>query len=323
MFRVASSGQGDQAGVSVTVAEGETVRVDLRERERGVVTGRVTEGGSPVPRVQVSLTREGGVPLPFLSDLSAESGEDGRYRIEGVEAGRFTLFAKKSGAPVPAEVPVDAAGGETVVDVELPRGVIEGRILDAAGGRGLAGAEVHLSKEEKKEGGERLARTSVVSLSVSGSSGRAMQFRMSGGGESVRTDIDGKFRLEGIPAGLYALSASLDGYADGRRGDLSMPRDGALSGIDLSLGKGGKIRGTVTDASGSPVPFSVVEVRPAEGEPKRGVTAMDGTYEVGGLGAGVYEVSVRRPGRGEPGARQPGVRVEAGRETALDLQTPG
>ncbi|HET6203352.1 MAG TPA: carboxypeptidase-like regulatory domain-containing protein [Planctomycetota bacterium] len=319
---------GEERGVLVSVAEGETATVDLREKETGAVSGRVTEVGEPVAGVRVSLSREGQPRLPFLSDLTAESGADGHFRIEAVPAGRYTLTAQKTGAAVPAEEEVQVSGGEAVVDVELPRGVIEGTIRDAQTGSGLGGVEVSVAREREPGPSGRPRAAMAVSVAFArggpGGGGRTT-VRMGDGRESVKTDAEGKYRLEGIPPGSYVVTASMDGYADGRREGIGMNRDARVPGIDLSLAKGGGIQGTVVDAVGSPVPFALVEVAPREGDSKRSVAGPDGAYEVRGLAAGVYDVSARIPGPPGPNERratQPGVRVEPGRKATVELRLP-
>ncbi|HKB14766.1 MAG TPA: carboxypeptidase-like regulatory domain-containing protein, partial [Planctomycetota bacterium] len=196
--------QADERGEPVTVVEAKEAVVDLRERESGAVAGRVTELGEPVAGVRVSLTPEGRPHLPFLAEHNAESGTDGRYRIEGVPAGRYTLTAQKTGAAVPAEEDVQVAGAEVVVDVELPRGVIEGRIFDAETGRGLAGAEVRVSRKTARDS----LRTTAISVAFTtsagpGGGGGRTTVRMGDGGDTAKTDSEGNYRLEGIPPGTY------------------------------------------------------------------------------------------------------------------------
>ncbi|HKB15335.1 MAG TPA: carboxypeptidase-like regulatory domain-containing protein, partial [Planctomycetota bacterium] len=229
------------------------------------------------------------------------------------------------GAAVPAEEEVRVAGAEVIVDVELPRGVVEGRIVDAETGRGLAGVEVLLSRQAAP-GTNRLQTTAIsVAFSTSGPGGGRTTVRMGDAGETAKTDSEGKYRLEGIPPGTYTLLANLENYADGRREGISMDRDAKVPGIDLSLARGGGIGGTVVDSLGSPVPFALVEVAPKNGDTKRSVAGVDGTFVVSGLAAGVYDVSARIPGPPGPNekrATQPGVRVEAGRKASIDLRLP-
>ncbi|MCI0585683.1 MAG: carboxypeptidase regulatory-like domain-containing protein [Planctomycetes bacterium] len=318
----------EERGVPVTVEEAKEAVVDLREKESGAVSGRVTESGEPVAGVRVSLTLEGQPRLPFLSEHNAESGTDGRFRIDGVPAGRYTLTAQKTGAAVPAEEEVQVAGAEAVVDIELPRGVIEGRILDAEGGRGLPGAEVRLTPQTARDTGRPRPMAISVAFTASagpGGGGGRTTVRMGDGGDTAKTDSEGNYRLEGIPPGTYTLSATHENYADGRREGILMSRDAKVPGIDLALAQGGGIGGTVVDALGSPVPFALVEVAPKQGETKRAVAGPDGAYVVSGLAAGVYDVSARIPGPPNPNekrAMQPGVRVEAGRKASIDLRLP-
>ncbi|MGH7151356.1 MAG: carboxypeptidase regulatory-like domain-containing protein, partial [Planctomycetota bacterium] len=188
-----------------------------------------------------------------------------------------------------------------------------------------AGAEVRLNRETGRDSPrQRHMAISVAFAAGTGASGRTT-VRMGDGGETSKTDSEGKFRLEGIPPGTYVLNATLENYADGRREGISMDRDAKVPGVDLSLAQGGGIGGTVVDSLGSPVPFALVEVAPKQGETKRAVAGPDGAFTIGGLAAGTYDVSARIPGPPGPNERrasQPGVRVEAGRKASIDLRLP-
>jgi subtilisin family serine protease len=94
---------------NVTVAENQFVTVDraLAPMPSGRITGTVTyaPSGHGVPGATVSVA---GVPV----DLSAETGADGTYVIEGVPAGTYQVEASAPQLPPPAAVEVTVVANE-------------------------------------------------------------------------------------------------------------------------------------------------------------------------------------------------------------------
>lgn len=105
-----------------------------------VVSGRVLEAPTELGGA-VAVGVVSAIELRPLADDEppryAQSGADGRFRIEGVHRGRWVVSAVAPGYTVPDPVEIDAGGG--VVELAVSRGaVLEGRALDGAG-RPLAG----------------------------------------------------------------------------------------------------------------------------------------------------------------------------------------
>jgi hypothetical protein len=156
----------------------------------GAIAGRVTAAasGQPLPRARIVVTS------PALSGARVTlTGPDGRYRVEELPAGRYTVAVVKSGF-VPAIVgdetdqgAFELAPGERRdgVDVALARaGAISGRVLDEDG-TPFEGATVEVWRT-RLSGGQRI----LVAV------GRAT------------TDDRGEFRVGGLPAGFFLVSAS-------------------------------------------------------------------------------------------------------------------
>jgi hypothetical protein len=73
--------------------------------------------------------------------------------------------------------------------------------------------------------------------------------------ESVAsTDAEGRFTIEGIPAGPWCVGAARPGYDFA---ELRPPQEGEAR---LELPKGTPVAGTVTDAAGQPVPGALLRV---------------------------------------------------------------
>jgi hypothetical protein len=133
-------------------------------------------------------------------------------------------------------------------------------------------------------------------LSISVTSVRVASDRLS---FTPKPKPDGKFRADGLPPGLYRVTASAPGYV--QLTDENAPdgyRPGATA--NLRLTRGGALTGAVTEEDGSPavaVSVRAVRLRDERGQPVReGYSRNDmtddrGVYRIWGLAAGVYVVA--------------------------------
>ncbi|WFG43775.1 MFS transporter [Pseudonocardia alni] len=164
---------------AATVSVGtDPVRHDVRLSVSSGIRGTVLDAaGTPLPGVTVSLIDHGG-------DVAAagRSGEGGRWALDGVPAGRYTLTAAGEGVD-PVAVGVEVPGSGTAVqDLRLPqRSRLTGRVTAAPDGHPVAHALATLIDAEGAVVGSRLSGP------------------------------DGTFAFEGLPAGSYTLATS--GYA--------------------------------------------------------------------------------------------------------------
>ena len=159
----------------------------------GVVRGRITSfpDGAPLARARIILTRPG-AEYAFV----ALTAEDGTYEIGALEAGNdYMLSASKTGyaprmyaerqLPEPP-APIVLAAGQTLenIDVALAEQLwVSGRILDADG-TPFAGAIVSALRAVFV--GDRREMVTVA---------------------EIITDDKGEYRLFGLPAGQYFISA--------------------------------------------------------------------------------------------------------------------
>ncbi len=162
-------------------------------QSEGRVEGKVlnSANGEPVRKVTVTLaTRKGAQGTSYV----AESDVRGKFAIEAVEPGEYTIVADRqgfiiktpgaSGTPSP---PLKVESGLPVPEITImlvPLGVITGRVMDADGDP-IRGADV-----------------------------RAMQYMYMAGKQQLRTmsqvsaDDKGEFRLHGLRPGTFYLQAS-------------------------------------------------------------------------------------------------------------------
>ncbi|MEK6300876.1 MAG: carboxypeptidase-like regulatory domain-containing protein [Acidobacteriota bacterium] len=172
-------------------------------KDNGVITGRVTLDGKPAQGVSVMATPSGPDPAKMVARMLNSSASprtttdsDGRYRLESLSADTYNISPS-----APALVTLEAASGrkEVIVtgdatveriDFALTRGgVISGKITDNEGSP-LIGALITL-----KPGGD---------LDLS-----AVYTRQ--GGRMFFTDDRGVYRIFGLPAGHYLVSAGDSG----------------------------------------------------------------------------------------------------------------
>ena len=135
----------------------------------------------------------------------------------------------------------------------------------------------------------------------------------------THTNKDGEYEITGLPAGRYTVSVSKDGYGDrvgkpkvvavgGEIFDrIRMQKKGNILYKDLTseqkkADSGATMKGEVIDTSPAQNPISKVNVKvvnAAQDKEYQTHTNKDGEYEITGLPAGRYTVSVSKDGYGD------------------------
>src|SRR5215470_2325002 len=172
------------------------------------VSGRVTLKGESARGVVVVLQSEDAVRSGDRSPgLRMRSDENGRFRFNGVKAGRYTLTAIAPGFVTPSEntfgsraKAITISDGENVENQEiaLKRGaVITGRVTDASG-KPLVEQQVGLTGIDER--------------------GQPTRGVPGVGPYTYSTDDRGIYRIYGLAAGRYLVSA---GFAQ-REGSITM-----------------------------------------------------------------------------------------------------
>ena len=114
----------------------------------------------------------------------------------------------------------------------------------------------------------------------------------------ANTAADGSYRIAGLtagsytaqfqdPVGTYAGEWFDDAAAWTSAALIDVAAGEAVAGVDVSLARAASISGVVTDAAGVPLQGVYVYSAPGNGY---AYTAADGSYRIGGLSAGSYQI---------------------------------
>ncbi len=301
-------------GQSLVIAEGDNVEgIDFDLVKGGVITGKVTDTeGHPIVEEQVSLLsadypRSGPsfhVPGSFQTD------DRGIYRMFGLRPGRYkvsvgeesvyrgvggrrhslpiTFYPDANEAAKAAVIEIGEGTEATKIDITLGHPLegfaVSGRVVDGETGKPVSGMPISLSK--------------IMIIDANSRSG-------SGGVTDVRSNAEGGFRLEKLPAGKYSISIQPPPESDLRAEPVAFDViDQDVTGLLIKAATGTSLSGIVVleairgvnaaTAAQAPSWLSVhfrnegggftssqsVQIKP------------DGSFRIGGLLAGTVTFSV-------------------------------
>ncbi len=250
----------------------------LRLPEVATLDGRVVDGasGQPIAGALIWQRREGGA--------MAETDAGGSFSLPGA-VGPAGLEVAAEGY-VETFLQVARAVSDAPLEVRmLPAAELAGRAVDGVG-EGLAGARIEA---------EPAVSSSAPAV-------------------TARSDPQGRFQLAGLAAPLgYRIRVTLDGYAERT---VLVPAAGraAVGELTIELTLGLAVRGAVHGGGGEPVIGAEVTLTPASaaraarlpGLPPprhRAASGPDGSFELRGLGAGVFDLTARAQGHAEVSRR--------------------
>ncbi len=244
------------------------------------ITGTLTDSrtGLPIENAVVILQ-----PLDTGDRIrDTTTGPDGGWFFDQLPAGqyRYSIFDLENRFELGfgEDTIVRVAEGETVVVADTLTSVVagtaslSGKVRDSVTHVGIAGATVSLARE--------LGGYSV---------------------DPVVTDAAGNYRVEGLPAGLYYVQVSADGY---RSADTGVELDTRAETLNLPIvasaevGPGvGNISGVVTDPFGDPVEGAFVSAYAPTvgglGGYRFASTDADGVFEFDALPLADWELDVQ------------------------------
>ncbi|MEP7338113.1 MAG: carboxypeptidase-like regulatory domain-containing protein, partial [Acidobacteriota bacterium] len=304
------------SGKTLNISEGEAIEnLELTLKPGGVITGHVTDAkGEPVVEINVRLARvlEGGVtgqaPQPVNSN-AYRTDDRGVYRIFGLPAGKYKVSVGVSTRegfffPLPgsrAFIPetfhpdttdesqariIELEDGQEATGVDIKTAEanrayeISGRVVDANGGKPLAGLSLTMGTYDKDG-------------------------RLNGGWSSGawRSEATGEFQFTGVRPGRHAVFID---NRDGKSELYSEPTsveviDGDVSGVEIRAQPGASINGTVviegtTDpavlAKRSQVRLNInADPFTHFGQSRNIRVIADGSFHFGGIPAGKFRFS--------------------------------
>jgi hypothetical protein len=197
----------------VDVEEGKTAEIEIALETGSRLVGKVTApDGAAIAGAGVFVRAEGERPS-FFAAGRAQTDASGEYVVDGVEPGEKLVSFSKDGF-VSDTKRVNVSGKEVRVDGRLDKGLEIGGLVVDNSGIPLADATVNVQSPTP---GARFVE--------------------------ARTDANGGFRVEALPAGRYTFRARKQGYADGVTRDVDIS---ATRSVRIVMEAGGSIYGTVT-----------------------------------------------------------------------------
>ena len=272
----------------VTVGAGEDVEYDLVDLSSGGtrVHGRVLASDMQVTRGQViAMGYESDSLLGF--DLKiARIDRDGSYEFEGLSSGEYQFQLESIGGDVgDVRLIVDIPDApEYRLDLHVPDGRIEGRVLDAVTGDPLNGVRLRV------EAADALEPQGLVGQMIGDDAGVSW----------ARTDEDGHYSVARLPAGDYELVAGTHtwGSSDHATSDpliVSLATDEVRRGTDFHLQPARQVEVHVRGDDAQPLAGARIRARHVERPDEVnawGWTDEAGVARIGGLIEGVYDLTV-------------------------------
>ncbi len=262
---VGAPGFGSEAASAQAVSNETTEQNFALFPNPATVQGQVTSNnsGQPVPDVLIRVIDENGAVIARTT-----TGAEGRYRIQGLRAGSYSITAFNPSFSSEVE-PFSVEAGETVtINFTLTDnpGSINGTVTDEVNGNPIAGAVVVLFDQQ--------TRPIVTTV----------------------TEADGTYNIRGVTPGDYTVRASAFSFATGSQ-TVFIAADSEVT-VDFQLPRNpARLRGQILSNEGTPISNGSVTVFDDSGNIiGRGVTDENGFYIIGSLPPGTFMATASAPG---------------------------
>jgi protocatechuate 3,4-dioxygenase beta subunit len=263
------------------------LKKDSREAAKSeTIRGRTTdEKGGPLEGAVVmavfEVANQASAEAEVACSAEATSDPEGRFVLEGLDPGRYHVRAAHQGL-TPADSEHVASGTKDLTLKLVAGGKLRGTVTDAETGKAVSSFVVNVWSRPDSLRLERVAGTVVV-------------------------EPEGRYEIDGLPAGSLKVGVSAPGYAATPETNVEIAAPPApATQADFGLKRGASVRGTVVDrTSKQPIEGArvTVEARWAQGTtasaaPVRPTTITDsmGQFELTGLGAGPMALTAAASG---------------------------
>jgi hypothetical protein len=307
------------------------------QKGTAILRGHVVaaDTGNPLRRAMVRVMGQDG-----RSGGMTTTDAQGRFEVKELLAGRYMVTATKGGyvmmqygqrRPDQQGTLLEVLDGQTVekIVLSLPRGgVITGRVVDEFGDP-LAGAQMSALRFRYMNGARRLMPSGNASTDDLGA------FRMYGlaPGEYF---VSGAIRSYMMPMGGVSTN-TVEGYAptyypgtpnagEAQRVTVKVAQETTNISFALTATRMARISGRAVSSTGEPQVQVFVTAMPADRFATgmmfgmaNGMTRGDGYFQITGLAAGTYDVSVRPRTMPDPNAEFGQVRVTVGADDIDNL----
>jgi len=316
---------------SVEVLEGGQEPLKLLAPARATVTGRVREGGKALAGASVRLSeqREGSnamMDMPFFGGQNGpRTNGSGEYKQEGVKPGKYEVHVTHPSRAMEWKGELEVTEGELRYDIELPIAIVEGRVL-APDGKPIAGARITAERAQEKVE----QREMMFSVAIAGDSGDVMSFGGSGGGETVRSDADGRYTLRGLVTDTdLVVHVTGKDFTPANSEKFRCAADQTVRGIDVHPKQGGGLEVRILRA-GQPATGVLVNAfhKGKDGTQDSQQSEMSGPGGIArfrGLEPGEWEYTVTdfsaespEPGTEVPESPRKAVQIKPGETTKTD-----
>lgn len=261
----------------VSVTQGSTTSGQNVGMQRGgTITGTVTDAASSAPLGGVCVSTPSASPGPLSC-----SDATGAYAIVGLPTGSYDLNFNDVGGTYLPQWYNGQSSQANATAVSVTQGTtVTGKNAAMQVGASLAGTVTDASTSAP-------IASQCVSVYPTGSTNQVA---------TACTDSSGNYVVSGLPTGTYNVDFQGGGayvgqwYANqptqGSSTSVSLTAGSAKTGINAALVQGGKISGTITDASTTkPVAGACVSAYDSAGDSGYACSAQDGTYTIEGLPA--------------------------------------
>ncbi len=297
MFAMAMEGA-EESGVPVTIEEGETATADLHLAPAGAISGRVSEAGTPLAGVPMSLRKKSNEMLMPFPMATSTTDDDGEFTLQDIEPGKYTLSASPKGAARPIQREVEVRPRQTAREmITLPTGVISGRVKDVDSGRGIPGVVITVrpAGKEDGEGGEETTQRTMVAFATIGSGGGGIStMRFGSEDEFLTTDENGCYEARYLEPGDYRVEARGGGIEKMQKDLVRVHQGQRTDGVDFEATIGAVLTVRPRLGPGEELPdfFEVTLINEATKEEERRFEAGQPSLRFDGVSPGRYTVKL-------------------------------